>query len=924
MNRVTMVSIKTRLKMAVSLGIVLCSEALVAGPSIATATFYEGLRAATQQQAGSNSVVYYDFLQGGQLKGGAVVADPSNRLLSASTSLPPPNLPPYASTTVVNHGPSSRRIDVVLVGDGYTNSELTQYGTDASAIATNFFASEVLHEYYRYFNVHRVDVISNQSGVDHDPNLGMSRDTALDMGFWCGGIDRLLCVDVAKARAAATNAPGADQILAIANSTTYGGAGYPGDDVGTLSGRNGSALEVALHEFGHSFADLADEYDYGGSSTYNGPELAAANVSIYPFADMQTSQTKWHRWLGDFGVSTFEGANYSQFGVYRPTGGSKMRVLGAPFESVNNEQFVLKIYQIVSPIDDATPGGTYAKGVNLSVTPMQPQTHSLSVQWWLDGQPISGATGHTLDTGALAMGAGSHTVSVRVIDPTDVVRDPSIRQQWLTAERSWTITQGGSYNKTYDQVYFRGTPNGWAVTAMNLVANNTWELVANFGAATNERFKFDIYANWSLNFGDNNRDGVAEQSGSDILISQGAGSYRITFNDSTRGYTVQKLVVNQPPLANAGPDQVVNVGQTVQFDGTGSRDVDGSIVSYLWNNGMTGSRPTKIYNAAGTYAVQLMVTDNQGASATDDVVITVQNADAYQKTYPNIYLRGTHNSWGATAMSLVGNYTWSSTVTFGEAAGERFKFDVHADWSLNFGDDNNDRVAEQGGSDIALTQGAGSYTITFNDQTKAYTVVSSGGLSKTYNQVYLRGTHNNWATNVQMTLVESYVWQAEVDFGAASNERFKFDIHGNWALNFGDTNRDGTAEQSGSDILITQGSGTYRIRFNDQTKQYTVTKMGGYSKVYNQLYLRGTFNQWSSLPMQLVSNNTWQSSVVTFGATATERFKFDVQGDWSLNFGDSNRDGFAEQSGADIPVNAGTRVVIQFNDSTRRYILLPQ
>lgn len=98
---------------------------------------------------------------------------------------------------------------------------------------------------------------------------------------------------------------------------------------------------------------------------------------------------------------------------------------------------------------------------------------------------------------------------------------------------------GGGYTKNFNQVYFRGTANNWGTTAMSLVANNTWRVSATFGSATNERFKFDIHGDWTLNYGDTNRDGIAEQTGGDIPITS-AGTYTITFNDSTFAYTAQK------------------------------------------------------------------------------------------------------------------------------------------------------------------------------------------------------------------------------------------------------------------------------------------------------------------------------------------------------------------------------------------------
>jgi glucoamylase len=96
-----------------------------------------------------------------------------------------------------------------------------------------------------------------------------------------------------------------------------------------------------------------------------------------------------------------------------------------------------------------------------------------------------------------------------------------------------------------------------------------------------------------------------------------------------------------------------------------------------------------------------------------------------ERSYPQVYFRGTPNGWGTTAMDLVDDFTWRTTQTFGSAGDERFKFDIYGDWSVNFGDNEPDGKADRAGADIPITQGAGSYTITFNDQTKAYSVVKN-------------------------------------------------------------------------------------------------------------------------------------------------------------------------------------------------------
>ncbi len=98
---------------------------------------------------------------------------------------------------------------------------------------------------------------------------------------------------------------------------------------------------------------------------------------------------------------------------------------------------------------------------------------------------------------------------------------------------------------------------------------------------------------------------------------------------------------NQPPIADAGPDQIVNEGDTVQFDVSSSYDPDGIIETYQWDfdssDGLwweTGATPdaidptpTHTYGDDGVFIVTLRVTDNDNLSATDTCNITVQNVD---------------------------------------------------------------------------------------------------------------------------------------------------------------------------------------------------------------------------------------------------------------------------------------------------------
>ena len=94
-------------------------------------------------------------------------------------------------------------------------------------------------------------------------------------------------------------------------------------------------------------------------------------------------------------------------------------------------------------------------------------------------------------------------------------------------------------------------------------------------------------------------------------------------------YTASAVVYppQQEPVADAGPDQEVEVGDVVTFDGSGSYDPDGEIVSWAWDfgDGNVGEEKitTHTYDTVGEYIVTLTVMDNDGLTNTDEAIISV-------------------------------------------------------------------------------------------------------------------------------------------------------------------------------------------------------------------------------------------------------------------------------------------------------------
>ncbi|MFN0006381.1 MAG: M64 family metallopeptidase, partial [Planctomycetota bacterium] len=305
---------------------------------------------------------------------------------------------------------------------------------------------------------------------DNDPVPGVLRDTAMDMGFNCDGVQ--VCVNFFKAYQFANNAPAVDFVLAIGNSSSAAGYGWF-SGIAAVTGTGPTLYEIVQHELGHSIGRLADEYDYGDGATYSGGEIPRPNVSIRTASEMASTMNKWFRWLGvddpafDGLVSTYEGAHYHQFGIYRPTAASLMRYLGRPFNHPSAEALIFRIYDKVNPIDDSSSTSAVYDGTEtLYVSPIPLQGPPMAIQWYLDGTEIAGATGPTLDLSSVALPPCDATVSVKVTDTTPMVRNETQREALMTETRAFDVRPPFSS-------YCTGAPNSTGAGASMLHGGST-------------------------------------------------------------------------------------------------------------------------------------------------------------------------------------------------------------------------------------------------------------------------------------------------------------------------------------------------------------------------------------------------------------------------------------------------------------------
>jgi hypothetical protein len=259
------------------------------------------------------------------------------------------------TTKVVDHGPDNIRWNLVIIGDGYRESDLTKYHRDVQNFLTEFCKTPPLDELFCGINVYRVDVVSTDSGAD-DP--GCAGGTAITVNTYFDAtfctnfagtpLDRLLTVDTSLALSVASaQVPLRHQVLCIVNSSKYGGSGGA---IATCS-TDPAAAQIAIHELGHSAFGLADEYGGDGTGTPAGepPEpnvtrntnrgtnkwraLIAATTPMPSDCDSSCSGSTCVPPLTPppaGAVGTYEGAIYSNCNTYRSLPSCYMRDYG-PF-----------------------------------------------------------------------------------------------------------------------------------------------------------------------------------------------------------------------------------------------------------------------------------------------------------------------------------------------------------------------------------------------------------------------------------------------------------------------------------------------------------------------------------------------------------------------------------------------------------------
>ena len=224
--------------------------------------------------------------------------------------------------TVWQGGAPEEVVDVVIVSEGYGASEAAKFFQDAGRAADALFSHEPFASHKDCFAVRAVFAPSQQSGVSI-PHEGAWRATAVSSHFDTFYVERYLTTSAIWEIEDIIGTVPYEHIIVLANTGIYGGGGIF-NSLTIMNSDHPTFVPVLVHEFGHAFGGLADEYAYGSDGS--DPTYPAGTEPWEPNITTLTDfASKWQDMMQQEGVGLFEGAGYELHGVYRPAQECRMR-----------------------------------------------------------------------------------------------------------------------------------------------------------------------------------------------------------------------------------------------------------------------------------------------------------------------------------------------------------------------------------------------------------------------------------------------------------------------------------------------------------------------------------------------------------------------------------------------------------------------
>lgn len=218
--------------------------------------------------------------------------DPADQFVNRAKPVAPAPL-----ITIQKAGEPETKVDFLILGDGYTAAEAKKFEADARRLTEILFATSPFKENRKNFNVWGLCPPAAESGISR-PSTGVYRDSPIGATYDAFGSERyVLTFDNRALRRTAQFAP-YEFIEVLVNNRTYGGGGIF-NLYSTVASDNAFANYVFVHEFGHHFAGLADEY-YTSSVAY-----APATDRVEPWepnvtALLDISMLKWRNLASPF------------------------------------------------------------------------------------------------------------------------------------------------------------------------------------------------------------------------------------------------------------------------------------------------------------------------------------------------------------------------------------------------------------------------------------------------------------------------------------------------------------------------------------------------------------------------------------------------------------------------------------------------
>lgn len=260
----------------------------------------------------------------------------------------------FETRTLWEGGPIDGAIDIAILSEGYTASQKEQFYADAARARDAIFAHSPFSERAGDFSIRAVFAPSQDSGPSI-PHLGQWHNTLTDSHFDTFYSERYLTTSSLQKVHDALGTVPFEHIIVLVNTPVYGGGGIYNSI--TIMGSSHPTFDVVLvHEFGHAFGGLADEYFYGDQAETPYPAdtepwepnittlkdfaskwkdmLPAGTPIPTPVDDLEKIDVRrvWHTFtpeqkaLLNLKIGVYEGAGYMEHGVYRPVQECRMKI----------------------------------------------------------------------------------------------------------------------------------------------------------------------------------------------------------------------------------------------------------------------------------------------------------------------------------------------------------------------------------------------------------------------------------------------------------------------------------------------------------------------------------------------------------------------------------------------------------------------